>query len=119
MSQCHETSTDWSDVDLREHVRVDTMLPLSYWSDSEHMPGSLRPTALNLCGGGLRLAIAKPVHVGDSLSVRSGVPDGVVAARTQVVRVQAQADQMAQVSMQFTGIGSCDQERLVQYIYAT
>ncbi len=112
------TSTSWPGVDLREHVRVDTMLPLSCWSDSEHMPGAMHPTPLNLCGGGLRLTIAKPVHVGDSLSVRIGLPDGVVAARAQVVRVQAQADQTAQVSMKFTGIGSWDQERLVQYIYA-
>ncbi|TAJ22863.1 MAG: PilZ domain-containing protein [Nitrospirae bacterium] len=118
MSQCHGTSTGRSGVDLREHVRIDTVLPLSCWSDREHIPDSLRSTALNLCGGGLRVATASPVHVGDALSVRIGLPDGIVAARAQVVRVKAQADQTAQVSMKFTGIGSCDQERLVQYVYA-
>ncbi len=58
------------------------------------------------------------MHVGDALSVRIGLPDGIVAARAQVVRVEGQADQTARVSMQFTGIGNCDQERLLQYIYA-
>jgi c-di-GMP-binding flagellar brake protein YcgR len=118
MGQHYAASAIQPGVDLREHVRIDTVLPLSYWSDSER-PGELRPTALNLCGGGVRLAMARPMHVGDALSIRIGLPDGTVAARAQVVRVEQQEDRTARVSMQFTGIGSCDQERLVQYIYAT
>lgn len=117
MGQHCATSAIQPDVDLREHVRIDTVLPLSYWSDRER-PGEMSPTGLNLCGGGLRLATARPMHVGDALSVRIGLPDGVVVARAQVVRVEQPEDRPACVSMQFTGIGSCDQERLVQYIYA-
>lgn len=105
-------------VERREHFRVDVALPVAYWSDTEHVPHGLSAMPVNISGSGMRLTAGRAYSVGQTMSLRIGLPDGVVPAMAEIVRVQGQPDRTSHVCMQFTAIGSQDQERLVQYIYA-
>jgi len=106
------------DVERRDYFRADVSLPVAYWRETEPMPTGLSPMQVNISGSGLRLAMARPMAIGEAVSLRIGLPGAVVPARAEVVRVDNRTEAMPQVSMRFTAIGSQDQERLVQYIFS-
>lgn len=105
-------------VERRDHFRVNVALPVAYWGEADHVPNKLHDTPVNISGSGMRLSSSHPFAVGDTISLRIGLPDGTVPALAQVVRIQRERDAASQISMQFTAIGNQDQERLVQYIFA-
>lgn len=105
-----------STIERRDHFRANLALPVAYWGEADHVPSKLHEMLVNISGSGMRLTSSHPFAVGDTVSLRIGLPDGNVPALAQVVRVNSQHD-AAQVSMQFTAIGMQDQERLVQYIF--
>lgn len=110
-AQCSPT------IERRDHFRADVSLPIAYWGDADHVPTKLHEMPVNISGSGMRLRSSHPFAVGDTVSLRIGLPDGNVPALAQVVRVNPDCD-ASQISMQFTAIGTQDQERLVQYIFA-
>lgn len=107
-----------STVERRDHFRANLALPVAYWGEADHVPTKLHEMPVNISGSGMRLTTSHPFSVGETISLRIGLPDGTVPALAQIVRVQGQRESAAQISMQFTAIGTQDQERLVQYIFA-
>lgn len=106
------------DVERRDYFRVDVALPVAYWRDTDHIQAKLDLTPVNISGSGMRLTANRPMAVGDTVSVRIGLPNGIVPARAKVVRVEGRSGATPSVSMQFTAIGSHDQERLLDYMFA-
>nr|MBI3613984.1 PilZ domain-containing protein [Nitrospirota bacterium] len=106
------------DVERRDYFRVDMALPVAYWRETDHVQTRLDLTPVNISGSGIRFVAERPMAVGDTVSIRIGLPNGVVPARAKVVRVQEQAARGSSVSMQFTAIGNHDQERLLEYMFA-
>ena len=104
-------------IERRDHFRADVLLPVACWGQADHVPTRLHEMLVNISGSGMRLTSSHPFALGDTVSLRIGLPDGTVPALAQVVRVSPDRD-ASQVSMQFTAIGTQDQERLVQYIFA-
>lgn len=107
------------DVERRDYFRLDAALPVAYWRDADHVQSKLDLMPVNISGSGMRLVATRPMAVGDTVSIRIGLPNGIVPARAKVVRVEEQSETAASVSMQFTAIGSHDQERLLDYMFAT
>lgn len=106
------------DVERRDYFRVDMALPVAYWRETDHVQTKLDLRPVNISGSGIRFVAERPMAVGDQVSIRIGLPDGVVPARAKVVRVQGQSEAGSSVSMQFTAIGTHDQERLLEYMFA-
>jgi c-di-GMP-binding flagellar brake protein YcgR len=106
------------DVERRDYFRVDVALPVAYWRETDHVQTKLDLMPVNISGSGMRLVAERPMAVGDTVSLRIGLPSGVVPAQAKVVRVQGQPEKGSSVSMQFTAIGSHDQERLLEYMFA-
>lgn len=106
------------DVDRRDHFRVNLALPMAYWRETDHVQTKLRPMPVNISGSGMRFVADRSMTVGETVSLRIGLPDRVVPAQAKVVRVEEQSQADVSVSMQFTAIGNQDQERLVDYIFA-
>jgi c-di-GMP-binding flagellar brake protein YcgR len=110
-AQCSPT------LERRDHFRANVSLPVAYWGEADHVPTKLHAMPVNISGSGMRLSSSHSFAIGDKVSLRIGLPDGNVPALAQVVRVNPERD-ASQISMQFTAIGTQDQERLVQYIFA-
>lgn len=106
------------DVERRDYFRVDVALPVAYWREADHVQTKLDLMPVNISGSGMRFVAERPLAVGDQVSIRIGLPSGIVPARAKVVRVQGKAETGSSVSMQFTAIGSHDQERLLEYMFA-
>ncbi|MFM8552018.1 MAG: PilZ domain-containing protein [Nitrospiraceae bacterium] len=106
------------DVERRDHFRVNLALPVAYWRETDHIQTKLRPMPVNISGSGMRLVADRPMAVGETVSLRIGLPDRVVPARAKVVRIEERSASDSSISMQFTAIGNQDQERLVDYIFA-
>ena len=106
------------DVERRDYFRVNVALPVAYWREVDHVQTKLDLTPVNISGSGMRFVAERPIAVGDTVSLRIGLPNGIVPAQAKVVRVQGQPETGSSVSMQFTAIGSHDQERLLEYMFA-
>ena len=106
------------DVERRDYFRVNVALPVAYWREADHVQTKLDLTPVNISGSGMRFVAERPIAVGDTVSLRIGLPNGIVPAQAKVVRVQGQPETGSSVSMQFTAIGSHDQERLLEYMFA-
>ncbi|TAJ07594.1 MAG: PilZ domain-containing protein [Nitrospirae bacterium] len=106
------------DVERRDYFRINMALPVAYWRETDHVQTRLDLMPVNISGSGMRFVAERSMAVGDTVSIRIGLPNGIVPARAKVVRVQGQAEIGSSISMQFTAIGSHDQERLLEYIFA-
>lgn len=106
------------DAERRDYFRVDVALPVAYWREADHVRTTLDVMPVNISGSGMRFIAKRPMAVGDTVSVRIGLPNGIVPARAKVVRVQGQSEAATSVSMQFLAMGSHDQERLLDYMFA-
>lgn len=102
----------------REHFRVDLAMPVAYWRETDHIQTGLHPMSVNISGSGMRFMANRPMAVGETVSLRIGLPDRIVPAQAKVVRVEGRSASDSSVSMQFSAIGNQDQERLVDYIFA-
>ncbi len=106
------------DVERRDCFRVDVALPVAYWREADHVQPKLDLMPVNISGSRMRFVAERPMAVGDTMSFRIGLPSWVVPEQAKVVRVQGQPEKGSSVSMQFTAIGSRDQERLPEYMVA-
>jgi c-di-GMP-binding flagellar brake protein YcgR len=111
-------ATSSVDVERRDYFRVTVALPVAYWREADHVQTKLDLMPVNISGSGMRFLTARPMSLGDTVSIRIGLPNGTVPARAKVVRVEGQPEAGASVGLQFTAIGSQDQERLLEYMFA-
>ncbi|VBB08075.1 flagellar protein ycgr [Lucifera butyrica] len=112
---------DIKKVQLREFVRIDTILSVQVQSlSSEQQEISLNLQTRDISGGGVQLVGKQPINIGVRLALTLAVPDaGSVQANGEVVRLE-QPDlerPLFWIGVKFLEIAEKDRSKLIKFIF--
>ncbi|HEX6988639.1 MAG TPA: PilZ domain-containing protein, partial [Bacillota bacterium] len=112
------------EIQRRSHVRLMVNLPVRLWEEAAK-DAHARVTAgetVDLSAGGVQVRLNAPPPVAGVYGIEIGLPDGVVALRTRLVRVVERAlpDGRVQRAYGFTFVDpeAGLQDRIVRFIFA-
>lgn len=106
----------------RHFVRIDARLPARYVPVLPAGPGSDPPAprktqTVDISGGGVALYLAEPFEPGTLLDVFIDLPDTLVSATAEVVRIIRSDDRGHLAGLRFVDIRERDRDAIVRFIF--